>query len=72
MSDACTDKGLNDNDAVTALILAETRMLYKNDRLTKLVQQELKDKFVGVHESLRKRTANNNIKEAIDDLLQLV
>lgn len=69
LSDASTTSGLSDNDAITALILAETRMLYKNDKLTKMVQSELKDKFVQVHEQLRTRTANNNIKEAVDDLL---
>lgn len=72
LSEAGSAKGLQDNDAITALLLAETRMLYKNDKLTKAVQGELKDKFEQTHSQLRQRVVTNNIKEAVDDLLQLI
>lgn len=50
LSNAMTQKGVNDEEAVMALLLAEIRMLYKNDAMTKKVGTEMKDKFLQVHQ----------------------
>lgn len=43
---------IKDKDAITALLLAETRMLYKNqDLLTKVI--DIKDKFVKIHKECK-------------------
>lgn len=43
---------LTDKDAATAILLAETRMLYQNQNLlTKVI--DMKDKFVKVHKECK-------------------
>jgi hypothetical protein len=49
LATAKTEKGLNDNDAISAMLLAEIRILYKNDAALSKVQADFKDKFVSVH-----------------------
>jgi hypothetical protein len=41
--------GITDEGAITALLLCEIRMLYKNNDLTLKVQEEFEDKMVKVH-----------------------
>jgi len=36
------------------------------------VQGDIVDKFVSVHNQLKQRVTDNNVKEAIDDVLQLI
>ena len=60
---------VQDKDAAMALLLAETRMIYKNqDLLSKVV--EIKDKFVKVHKECK--IPDNAVKQAIQDVLSLV
>lgn len=47
-------------------------MLYKNHSLTLKIQGEIIDKFVFVHENLRKRATDKSVQEAIDDILTLI
>ena len=58
-----------DNDAITALVLAEIRIIYKNGEILKKVM-ESKDKIVKVHAPLKDKAAN--IKEVVLDLFQLL
>ena len=46
---AFTDKGSTDSEAVNAIILAEIRMVFNNDHLTKKIQTDIKDKVLQVH-----------------------
>jgi len=57
---------------VQGLLLAEIRMLYKNNLLTQSVQMDLNDKFVSVHNALKSRMSKKEAKETIEDLMQLV
>ena len=60
---------VKDKDAMTALLLAETRMLYKNqDLLTKVI--DIKDKFVKCHKECQ--IQDNSVKQAISDVLSLI
>ena len=52
---------ITDTDAVYALLLAEIRMIYKNnDILEKVI--EIKEKFVEVHNSLEDSILNDAVK----------
>ena len=60
---------VTDKDAAMALLLAETRILFKNqDLLSKII--EIKDKFVKVHKECK--IQDNAVKQAISDVLSLV
>ena len=60
---------VTDKDAAMALLLAETRILFKNqDLLSKVI--EIKDKFVKVHKECK--IQDNAVKQAISDVLSLV
>lgn len=60
---------VEDKDAATAILLAETRMLYQNqDLLTRVM--DMKDKFVKVHKECK--IQDNSVKQAIQDVLSLV
>ena len=75
LSTAHSDKGLNDGEAINAILLVETRMLYKNNALTLKVQSEssdIKDRFIAVHNKLKGNTTDNSTKESIEDIMQLV
>ena len=72
LSTCFKEGGLTDTEAVTAILLAETRMIYKNHSLTLKIQGEIVDKFVFVHENLRKRATEKPVQEAIDDILALI
>ena len=62
---------MTDSDALNAVILSEIRIVYKNaDLLAKVM--EMKDKFVKVHNEVKAKTTDNNVKFAIDDLLMLL
>jgi hypothetical protein len=62
---------MTDSDALTAVILSEIRIVFKNaDLLGKVM--EMKDKFVKVHNEVKSKTTDNNVKFAIDDLLMLL
>ena len=60
---------VTDKDAAMALLLAETRILFKNqDLLSKVIV--IKDKFVKVHKECK--IQDNAVKQAISDVLSLV
>ena len=58
-----------DKDAVNAMLLSETRMLYKNQDLLSKVM-DIKDKFVKVHKECK--IEDPSVKQAIQDVLSLV
>jgi len=72
LAGAFKNKGLSDVEAVTALLLCETRMLYKNNELTMKVQAEIEDKILKVHSDLKARAPNQSVKDGIDDVLMLL
>lgn len=60
---------MQDKDAAMALLLAETRMIFKNqDLVSKVI--EIKDKFVKVHKECK--IPDPAVKQAIQDVLSLV
>lgn len=62
---------MTDIDALNAVILSEIRIVYKNpDMLAKVM--DMKDKFVKIHNEVKAKTTDNNVKFAIDDLLMLL
>jgi hypothetical protein len=60
--------GLSDDEAITALVLCEIRMLYKNKDLSLKVLSSQETNIVKVHSDLKSRATNNSVKETIDDL----
>ena len=58
-------------DSLTALLLAETRIIYKNPDMLAVVMG-YKDKFVKVHSDLKAKTQDNNVKQSIEDALSLI
>lgn len=46
LSSAMTEKGLNDTEAITAILLAETRILFQNNALVLKIQSDMQEKMV--------------------------
>jgi len=62
---------ITDNEALTAVVLSEIRVIYKNaDILAKVM--DMKDKFVKVHSDAKAKTTDSNAKQAIEDLMMLI
>lgn len=60
-----------DTEALGAMLLCEIRMLYKNaDNLTWALAS--KDKIIQVHDSLKAKITDDQIKNSIDDLYLLI
>lgn len=60
-----------DTEALGAMLLCEIRILYKNaDNLTWALAS--KDKILKVHDALRNKIADDQIKNSIDDLYELI
>ena len=62
---------MTDVEAMTAVILSEIRVLFKNAQILGKVM-EMKDRFVQVHNQAKSKTTDNNVKLAIEDLLMLL
>jgi len=60
---------ITDKDAVVALMLAESRMIYKNQYLLSNIV-EIKDKFVKVHREIK--IDDPQVKNSIQDVISLV
>lgn len=62
---------ITDAEALNAILLAETRILYRNQEMvTKAIQ--MKDKFVKVHKDVQSKSQDNGVKQAIEDVLSLI
>lgn len=58
-------------DAASAMILAECRMIFKNQGLLDKVSG-IKEKFIKVHTEFKNQSADHQLKQTIDDVLSLV
>lgn len=61
-----------DEDCLSALIMCECRMLYKNHEMVCWVEESFKLFFKETHQKLSERTASSKVKEAITDVLSMV
>jgi hypothetical protein len=62
---------MTDPEALNAVILSEIRVLFKNAQILGKVM-EMKVRFVQVHNQVKSKTTDSNVKLAIDDLLMLL
>ena len=65
------DRLAEDTESMLAIILAETRILYKNPSIQEKIGG-IKDKIIAAHKSLQQKTSDQTVKEAVGDLLLLL
>ena len=61
-----------DQDTLKALLLCECRILYKNSAMCVWVEETFKQHFVETHNEVKKRTQHAAVKEAVNDVMQMV
>uniref|UniRef100_A0A7S3CJK8 PUL domain-containing protein n=1 Tax=Strombidium rassoulzadegani TaxID=1082188 RepID=A0A7S3CJK8_9SPIT len=60
-----------DSESMIAILLAENRILYKNQDILDSVL-EMKEKFVKAHKEIAASSSDKNVKEAVADLLSQI
>mmetsp|Transcript_31610 Transcript_31610/g.48342 ORF Transcript_31610/g.48342 Transcript_31610/m.48342 type:complete len:145 (-) Transcript_31610:32-466(-) len=62
----------NDAEALTAVLLSECRILYKNKELVDLISEDQKIKWTKAHSIAKIKTKDASSKEAVEDFLSLI
>jgi thioredoxin 1 len=67
-----TDPLLKDPEALSALLLCECRILWKNSTCWEFAAKSLSPHFKSNHDQLKARIPNKEVKESVNDVLLLV
>ena len=66
------DDTLMEPTAVLGLLLCECRILYMNKKMCEFITEKKEDIFKKNHQILELRVKNQKVKEAIDDVFQML
>lgn len=72
IDEALQTEGLADEETLSALLLCECRILYKNHEMVTWVEENFKLFFVETHNTLKEKSSSNKVKQSVEDVMSMV
>lgn len=72
ISQKISDEKFVDTEAIMGMLLCECRIVYLNKDAIEFVKENLEPNFRKNHQQLKTRTAAQNVKEAVNDVILMI